>query len=92
VALLQEVTDGLPRASFHDQAELLAEALYDSTTVLIEATGGGLWRFDFGTAGSGTVTVLSGEPVQATPKAIVFRLKGRPGEHISFVLRLPPGT
>jgi endonuclease/exonuclease/phosphatase family metal-dependent hydrolase len=27
VALLQEVTDGLPRASFHDQAELLAEAL-----------------------------------------------------------------
>ena len=27
VALLQEVTDGLPRALFHDQAELLAEAL-----------------------------------------------------------------
>jgi endonuclease/exonuclease/phosphatase family metal-dependent hydrolase len=27
VALLQEVTDGLPRAAFHDQAELLAEAL-----------------------------------------------------------------
>lgn len=27
IALLQEVTDGLPRASFHDQAELLAEAL-----------------------------------------------------------------
>lgn len=27
VALLQEVTDGLPRAHFHDQAELLAEAL-----------------------------------------------------------------
>jgi endonuclease/exonuclease/phosphatase family metal-dependent hydrolase len=27
VALLQEVTDGLPRAQFHDQAELLAEAL-----------------------------------------------------------------
>jgi endonuclease/exonuclease/phosphatase family metal-dependent hydrolase len=27
VALLQEVTDGLPRAKFHDQAELLAEAL-----------------------------------------------------------------
>jgi endonuclease/exonuclease/phosphatase family metal-dependent hydrolase len=27
VALLQEVTDGLPRASFHDQAELLGEAL-----------------------------------------------------------------
>ncbi len=27
VALLQEVTDGLPRAAFHDQAELLGEAL-----------------------------------------------------------------
>jgi endonuclease/exonuclease/phosphatase family metal-dependent hydrolase len=27
IALLQEVTDGLPRAHFHDQAELLAEAL-----------------------------------------------------------------
>jgi len=27
VLLLQEVTDGLPRARFHDQAELLAEAL-----------------------------------------------------------------
>jgi Divergent InlB B-repeat domain len=61
--------------------------------VVREAAGGGLWRFDFGPMGveSGTVTVFSGDPVTATPSAVVFRLKGRPGERVSFVLHLPRG-
>ena len=55
------------------------------------AAGSGLWRFELGQAARepGTVTVLSGEPATVTPYAIVFRLKGRPGERVSFVLRRP---
>jgi hypothetical protein len=53
--------------------------------------GGGLWRFDFVQAafGAGGLSPLSGELVAITPDSITFRLAGRPGERVSFVLRLP---
>ena len=55
--------------------------------------GGGLWRFDFVQAafGPGGLSVLSGEAVAVTPDSVTFRLTGRAGERVSFVLRLTAG-
>jgi hypothetical protein len=54
--------------------------------------GGGIWRFDFVPAlEPGGLRVLAGEAVAVTPDSIAFRLTGRPGERVSFVLRVPAG-
>ena len=67
--------------------------------ILVEATvregkGDGRWLFDLGNATGepGTVTILSGEPLTVTPYSLVFRLKGRAGERVSFVLRSSRGN
>jgi hypothetical protein len=53
----------------------------------------GTWRFDLRTTESlepGSLRVLEGEAVLVLPDAIVFRLKGREGEQLSFTFRLKP--
>ena len=58
-----------------------------------EGGGGGLWRFELRHPASGTpgtIAVLSGEPVQVGAGTIVFRLRGRRPERVSFaVVRRP---
>ena len=62
--------------------------------VVREGKGDGRWIFDLGNATGepGTVTILSGEPLTVTPYSLVFRLKGRAGERVSFVLRTSRGN
>ena len=58
---------------------------------VVEAAGKpGTWRFELGTTGSleaGSVRVIAGEVALVTESAIVFRLKGRPGERVVFAFR-----
>lgn len=58
---------------------------------VVEAAGRpGTWRFELGTTGSleaGSVRVIAGEVALVTESAIVFRLKGRPGERVVFAFR-----
>jgi hypothetical protein len=58
---------------------------------VVEAAGRpGTWRFELGTTGSleaGSVRVIAGEVTLVTESAIVFRLKGRPGERVVFAFR-----
>jgi hypothetical protein len=58
--------------------------------VLVSANGrGGTWRFDLGGQGlkAGSLRVVAGEVVLATPDTVVFRLSGRPGERVVFAFR-----
>jgi hypothetical protein len=58
--------------------------------VLVNAPGrGGTWRFDLGGQGlkAGSLRVVAGEAVLATPDTVVFRLSGRPGERVVFSFR-----
>jgi hypothetical protein len=58
---------------------------------VVEAAGRpGTWRFELGTTGSleaGSLRVIAGEVALVTENAIVFRLKGRPGERVVFSFR-----
>jgi hypothetical protein len=58
---------------------------------LVQAAGrAGVWRFDLGSTGSlsrGSIRVIAGEVALITPDAVVFRLKGQPGERIVFSFR-----
>jgi hypothetical protein len=58
---------------------------------VVEATGQpGMWRFELGTTGSleaGSIRVIAGEVALVTENAVMFRLKGRPGERIVFSFR-----
>jgi hypothetical protein len=58
---------------------------------VVEAAGRpGTWRFELGTTGSlesGSLHVIAGEVALVTENAIVFRLKGRPGERVVFSFR-----
>lgn len=58
---------------------------------VVDAAGRpGTWRFELGTTGSlaaGSVRVVAGDVVLLTENAIVFRLKGRPGERVVFSFR-----
>ena len=53
---------------------------------LVEGRGQpGTWRFEFaGTFQPGSLRVVAGELQLVTAEAIIFRLAGRPGEHIVF--------
>jgi hypothetical protein len=44
----------------------------------------GTWRFDVGPGSR--VRVVAGEVVLATPQAVVFRMRGRPGERVVFAV------
>jgi hypothetical protein len=62
--------------------------------VLVNALGrGGTWRFDLGGQGlkAGSLRVVAGEVVLATPDTVVFRLSGRPGERLVFSFRTEDG-
>jgi hypothetical protein len=53
--------------------------------VLVQGEGKpGLWRFDLAGIAPGSLRVVSGEVALVTEDAIVFRLKGRPGERMVF--------
>jgi hypothetical protein len=58
---------------------------------VVEAAGKpGTWRFELGTTGSletGSLRAIAGEVALVTENAIVFRLKGRPGERVVFSFR-----
>ncbi len=55
---------------------------------LVQATGQpGLWRFELGAGASGSLRVIAGEVTLVTPEAVVFRMKGRPGERVVFTFR-----
>ena len=56
--------------------------------VLATGTGPGTWRFER-QAGPGTpvrVKVLEGQVSLITPDAVVFRLRGQPGERVAFAI------
>ncbi|PYQ25533.1 MAG: hypothetical protein DMF81_01930 [Acidobacteria bacterium] len=58
---------------------------------VVEAAGRpGTWRFELDTTASlqaGSVRVIAGEVALVTESAIVFRLKGKPGERVVFSFR-----
>jgi hypothetical protein len=58
---------------------------------VVEAAGRpGTWRFELDTTASlqaGSIRVVAGEVALVTESAIVFRLKGRPGERLVFSFR-----
>ena len=62
------------------------ENLVEAT--LIQATGQpGLWRFELAAERSlmpGSLRVIAGQTALITPDAVVFRMKGRPGERVVF--------
>jgi hypothetical protein len=59
--------------------------------ILVQGAGQpGTWRFDLGSTGSlvkGSLRVVAGEVAQVTADALVFRLKGQPGERVVFTFR-----
>jgi hypothetical protein len=57
---------------------------------LVKAEGrAGLWRFELaaGSTVAGSLRVISGEVALVTGDAVVFRLKGQPGERVVFTFR-----
>jgi hypothetical protein len=57
---------------------------------LVEARAGGTWRFDLGAVPGlrpGSLRVVAGDVVQVGADAVVFRLRGRPGERVVFSFR-----
>ncbi|HVR72464.1 MAG TPA: hypothetical protein VMT87_16635, partial [Vicinamibacteria bacterium] len=59
---------------------------------LTHGTGrAGTWRFELGAnlrLEPGSLRILSGEPAVVTGDAVVFRLRGHPGEQVAFTFRL----
>jgi len=56
--------------------------------VLATGSGPGSWRFERqgGAAGRVRLKVLEGQVALVTPEAIVFRLRGQPGERVAFAI------
>jgi hypothetical protein len=57
---------------------------------LVKAEGrAGLWRFELaaGSTVAGSLRVIAGEVALVTGDAVVFRLKGQPGERVVFTFR-----
>jgi hypothetical protein len=60
--------------------------------VLATGSGPGTWRFERFAGGGAPVRlkVIEGQVALVTPDAIVFRLRGQPGERVAFmIVRLP---
>ena len=54
---------------------------------LVDARGAGTWRFELGTIPglrADRIKVIAGDVVQVGGEALVFRLRGRPGERVVF--------
>ena len=54
---------------------------------LVDARGAGTWRFELGTIPglrADSIKVIAGDIVQVGGEALVFRLRGRPGERVVF--------
>jgi len=58
---------------------------------LVESDGKpGVWRFELGPGlAPGSVRILLGEALQFTDSVVVFRIRGTPGERVSFAFRTP---
>jgi hypothetical protein len=58
-----------------------------------ETSGPGSWRFEFDPSAiePGGLRVLAGDPLAVGPNSVSFRVSGRAGERLSFVLRVPGG-
>ncbi len=56
---------------------------------LIEATGPGLWSFQFlaGSLESGSLQAVAGQVAEISNDSITFRLNGEPGEQVVFTFR-----
>jgi hypothetical protein len=57
---------------------------------LVDARGGGTWRFELGAVPGlqpGSLRVVAGNAVQIAADALTFRLQGRPGERVVFAFR-----
>lgn len=66
-------------------ARVLTPGTHRFEAVLTAAQGPGVWRFRLrGGFRVGTLRVLAGEVAAVTADAVVFRLRGRPGERIVF--------
>jgi hypothetical protein len=64
------------------------ENLVEAT--LVEARGGGTWRFELGALPGfrpETLRVVAGDVVQLAADSLSFRLQGRPGERVVFAFR-----
>jgi hypothetical protein len=70
------------------QLELPLAATHRIEAVVDEIKAPGLWRFDLSGVNLRTdsVQVVTGEVVQVAPGSVVFRLSGRVGERIAFLL------
>jgi hypothetical protein len=66
------------------------DSLRVEATLAMGAALAGTWRFDVGPGSR--VRVVAGEVVLATPQALVFRLRGRPGERVVFVVEPPSSS
>jgi hypothetical protein len=58
--------------------------------VVGEATSPGEWRLELSSPGREieSLVVVAGQPVQVSPRQVVFALAGRPGERLVFTFRL----
>jgi hypothetical protein len=60
---------------------------------LVEGRTAGTWRFDLGAVpgfNAGSLRVVAGDVAEVGASAIVFRLRGRPGERVVFSFRVTP--
>jgi hypothetical protein len=80
-----EVASGEQRASLEAPA---GESRVEAT--LTQAGGAGTWRIELpdGRVEPGTLRVVEGKVEALTVNAVVFRLAGKPGEHVVFTFRL----
>jgi hypothetical protein len=84
--------DGAPTAGVGRGAAMLAvrEGAGDIrvTGVLATASGPGTWRFErqAGAGPAARLKVLEGQVSLVTPDAVVFRLRGQPGERVAFAI------
>ncbi len=58
---------------------------------LVQAEGRpGTWRFELGEIERGSLRVVAGDVALVTADAVVFRMRGRPGERVVFAFRAGP--
>jgi len=87
----QALFPGLGRSSLPVRLEA-GENRVEAT--LVQAQGkAGFWRFEPGAErglAAGSLRVITGEVALVTPDAVVFRMKGRPGERVVFTFWVRP--
>jgi hypothetical protein len=76
-----------PNAGRQPVAASFKRGVNNVEATLVDARGAGTWRFEIGAVPGlrpETIRVVAGDVVQAGGEALVFRLRGRPGERIVF--------